>query len=171
MDVRLVVGGLLTRNAVVSRLLWNYADRLERGRSGHFSAAATCFIVPDWSVDQLPSAPFESRLLTVHAHTSRIDPNPHETLDAILRLLHVVLTDDHAGSFVSARRLGTPADLVVSELDTVVRLGNWDIAPVPSRRLEAGQGRLLPWPDCSTSVAAATGAPAPAPALRAMSMN
>jgi hypothetical protein len=157
-----VVGGLLTRNAVVSRLLWNYADRLERGWSGHCSRrSAPCFIVPHWSVDQLPSAPFGSRLLTVHAHTSRTDPSRHETLDAILRLLHVVLTDDHAGSSVMARRLRAPADLVAGELDTVVRLGIWEIAPVPSRRLEAGQRRLLPWPDCSTSVVA-TGAPAPA---------
>lgn len=166
MDVRLAVGGLLARNAVVSRLLWNYADRLEWGWSGDCSVSAPCFIVPNWSVDHPPSAPFGSRLLTVHAHTSRTDPSRHETLDAILQLLHVVLTDDHAGSSVSARRLRTPADLVAGEFDTVVRLGIWDIAPVPPRRLEAGQRRLLPWPDCRTSVVA-TGAPAPGP----ISMN
>lgn len=159
MDVRLVVGGLLARNAVARRLLWNYADRLERGWSWDCSVSAACFIVPNWSVDPPPSAPFSARLFTVQAHTSCIDPSPHETLDAILRLLHVVLTDDHAGSSVTARRLDAPADLVDGELDTVARLGIWDIAPVPARRPEAGQRRLLPWPDCSPSVV--TGAPTP----------
>ena len=167
MDVRLVVGGLLTRNAVVSRLLWNYADRLERGWSGHCSSAP-CFIVPDWSVDQPSSAPLGSRRLTVHAHASRTDPSHHETLEAILRLLHGVLTDDHAGSSISARRLRAPADLVAGEHDTVVRLGIWEIAPVPSRRLGRSQRRLLPWPDCRTSVVA-TGAPTPVPGT--ISMN
>jgi hypothetical protein len=159
MDVRLVVGGLLTRNAVLSRLLWNYADRLEEGFSRHCSLSAPCFIVPNWRVDQPPSAPFGSRLLTVQAHTSRTDPRRHETLDAILRLVHVVLTDDHAGSSVRALRVRTPVDLVAGELDTVVRLGIWNVAPVP-RRLEAGSRRLLPWPDCSTSVVV-PGAPTP----------
>lgn len=160
MDVRLVVGGLLTRNAVVSELLWNYADRLERGCSREGPVSAPRFIVPNWSVDQPPSAPSGSRLLTVHAHTSRTEPSRHETLDAILRLLHVVLTDDHAGSFVTARRLSAPADLVATDLDTVVRVGIWDIAPFPSHAPEVAQRRLLSWPDCSTSVIA-TGALAP----------
>jgi hypothetical protein len=158
MDVRLVVGGLLTRNAVLSKLLLNYADRLERGCSGHCTVSAPCFIVPNWS--RPPSAPFMSRLLTVQAHTSRTDPSRHDTLDEIMRVVHAVLTDDHAGSSITVRRLGTPADLVASDLGTVVRLGFWDIAPVPSSGREAGQRRLLPWPDCSKSIIA-TGALAP----------
>jgi hypothetical protein len=158
MDVRLVVGGLLTRNAVLSRLLLNYADRLERGL-GHCTVPAPCFIVPTWSADQPPSAPFGSRLLTVHAHMSRSDPGCHDTLDAIMLLLHVVLTDDHAGSSITARRLSTPADVAASDLDTVSRLGCWDIAPVPSWGPEADQRRLLPWPDCGAVLA--TGALTP----------
>jgi hypothetical protein len=157
MDVRLVVGGLLTRNAVLSELLLNYADRLARGCSGHRAESAPCFIVPNWS--RLPSAPFTSRLLTVRAHTSRTDPSRHDTLDEIMRLLHGVLTDDHAGSSITARRLRTPADLVAGDLDTVVRLGCWDIAPVPSCGPGAAPRRLLPWPDCSAVLATAALAP------------
>ncbi len=152
MDVRLVVGGLLTRNAVLSRLLLNYADRLERG-PGHSAVPAPCFIVPSWSADQPRSAPSGSRLLTVHAHTSRTDPGRHHTLDTVMRLLHVVLTDDHAGSSITARRLRTPADLVAGGLDTVSRSGCWAIAAVLSCGSEAAQRRLLPWPDCSAVLA------------------
>jgi len=152
MDVRLVVGGLLARNAVLSRLLLNYADRLERG-PGHCALPAPCFIVPDWSADQARSASSGSRLLTVSAHTSRTDPERHHTLDAVLHLLHVVLTDDHAGSSITARRLHTTADLVAGDPDTVSRSGCWAIAPVPSCSPGAAQRRLLPWPDCSAVLA------------------
>ena len=152
MDVRLVVGGLLTRNAVLSRLLLNYADRLERG-PGHCAVPAPCFIVPLWSADRSRYAPSGSRLLTVCAHTSCTDPERHHTLDAVLRLLHVVLTDGHAGSSITARRLSTPGDLVAGDPDTVSRSGCWAIAPVPPCGPEAPRRRLLPWPDCSAVLA------------------
>lgn len=161
MNVRLVVGGLLTRNAVLNELLWNYADRLERDGSANCPGSAPRFIVPVWSDDQPPSGPFGGRLFAVQAHTSRTDPGRHDTLDAILRLLHTVLTDDHASSFITARRLSTSTEVVAGDLDTVVRSGIWDIAPAPSGHHEAARRRLLPWPDCSTSIMA-TGALAPA---------
>jgi hypothetical protein len=160
MDVRFVVGGLLTRNAELSRLMSNYACRLERGCSGHCRVSPPCFIVPNWTADQPLATPFGSRLLMVQAHTSRTDPRRHETLDAIMRLLHTVLTDEHAGSSITAQRLGPPIDLVGSNLGTVGKLGIWDIAPVPSGGSAAGPRRLLPWPDCSTS-AIPSGARAP----------
>ncbi len=152
MDLRLVVGGLIARNPVLSTLLANYADRLDEDRFGCGAATSPSFIVPTWSVDRFSHVPAGSRLLTVEAHTSSTDPRRHENLDTILRVLHVVLTDDHADASIIARRLATPADLVASDLDTVVRVGMWDIAPVPSCGPEAAQRRLLPWPDCSTSV-------------------
>jgi|tagenome__1003787_1003787.scaffolds.fasta_scaffold20783379_2 hypothetical protein len=166
MDLRLVVGGLIARNPVLSTLLANYAARLEEDRFGYGAATSPSFIVPTWSVDRFSHVPAGSRLLTVEAHTSSTDPRRHENLDTILRVVHMVLTDDHAGAAIIARRLATPADLVASDLGTVVRVGMWDIAPVPSAGAEAAQRRLLPWPDCSTSVIT-TGALAP----RTVSMN
>jgi hypothetical protein len=154
MDHRLVVGGLIARNAVLSTLLLNYADRLEKGSLGHGAATAPSFIVPIWSVGRFPYAPIGNRLLTVEAHTSSTDPRCQENLDTILRLLHVVLTDDHASSSITARRLSTTAGLRSSGPDTVVKAGTWDVALVPSRSLRAAPRRLLPWPDCSTSVIA-----------------
>jgi hypothetical protein len=152
MDLRLVVGGLLTRNGVLSTLLMNYADRLEQGRFGRDTATAPCFIVPTWSIDARPSAPLRSQWLTVEAHTSRNDPSRHHNLDTILRLLHGVLTDDHAGRLITARRLSTSAVLMTRGLDTDFRVGTWEITPVPSCDLESAQTRLLPWPDSTTSV-------------------
>lgn len=156
MDVRLVVGGLLTRNAVLSKLLLNYVDRLEFGNS---TATPPRFIVPDWTAEQPPSAPFGHRVLTVQAHTSRADPRHGDTLDAIMELVHVVLTDDHARTAITARRLSAPTDHVTGDVGTVAKLGSWDVAPVPSRS-PAVRRRLLPWPDCSTSTLT-TGAPEP----------
>jgi hypothetical protein len=149
MDLHLVVGGLLARNAALSTLLMNYADRLEQGCFGHGVATAPCFIVPAWTVGRPPSAPFARELLTVEAHTSRDDPRLHQNLDTILGLLHAVLTDGHARKSVTARRLGTAADLVVSGLDTVFKVGTWEIAGAPSKDAGAAQQQLVPWPDCS----------------------
>jgi hypothetical protein len=154
MDLRRVVGGLIARNAVLSTLLMNYADRLRQGRSGHGTATAACFIVPDWSQDQLPSAPLRGRLFTVEAHTSRTDPRLHGNLDTILGLVDVVLTDDHASTSITARRVDAAADLRTTGSDTVVRVGSWDITPIPSCGLAAAERRLRPWPDCATSVLA-----------------
>ena len=160
MDVRLAVGGLLTRNAVLSTLLVNYADRLEQGRSGRGAPLAPCFIVPTWwRVGEDPTAPAGPDLLTVAAHASRNDPHHAENLDSILRLLQVVLTDDHARASIIARRLGMFDEHASTDRDTVTRVGIWTIAPVPSRAPAATEARLLPWPDCGAVLGAAVLAP------------
>ena len=152
MDLRLVVGGLLARNPVLSTLLLNYADRLRPGFSAPGgTTTATCFIVPTWTVDHRPSAPLTSELLTVEAHTSREDPDGPRELDLVLALLHAVLTDDHASRSITARRLGAAADLVAGGSDTVGKVDVWEITPTASCDLGAGQLRLLPWPDCSAT--------------------
>jgi hypothetical protein len=160
MDLRLVVGGLLTRNAVLGTLLMNYADRLEQGCSGQYAATGPCFIVPTWTVVPRASTPSRSHLLRVEAHAAGTDPGRHQELDAILRLLHLVLTDDHASTSITARRLGTSACVVAGGHDSVVQVGTWDIVPTPSGGLGTARQRLLPWPSCSASVIT-TGAPAP----------
>lgn len=155
MDLRLVVGGLLARNAALSTLLVNYADRLQGWCPGPGRATAPCFIVPTWSDDPVAHAGPGSLVLTVEAHTSGSDRRHAEDLDSILRLVHVVLTDEHAHACVTARRLGTPAGPMSSDLDTVLRTASWSVTPVASSDRRATQRRLVPWPDCSTSVMSA----------------
>ncbi|MGK5112856.1 hypothetical protein [Geodermatophilus sp. CPCC 205506] len=152
MDLRLVVGGLIARNAVLSTLLANHDDRLEQRCSGHGTTTAPCFIVLTWSVDESPFAPSGSQLLRVEVHTSNTDPRRHQDLDTIVRLLHAVLTDDHARTSITARRLGGWADSR-SSLDTVVEVGVWEIAPARSSVRGTARPRLLPWPDSSTLTA------------------
>ncbi len=130
MDIRLAVGGLLTRDAVLGTLLQNYADRLGQLSPGRGTSTAPCFIVPSWSDDWFARP--ERRLLTVEAHTSRTDPRPRENVDAVLGLLHEVLTGDEAVASITARLLGTSDDLVPGDRDTVARVGTWEIAPASS---------------------------------------
>jgi hypothetical protein len=141
MDLRRVVGGLLTRDAVLSALLLNYADRLEGGRS---VVADPRFIVPSWA-DRAPDGPHETRVLTVTAHTCRDDPRPHDHLDAVLALLHGVLTGEEARRSITARSAGAPADLQVG-VDTVAKLGSWEITLAPSQAPAPPQ----PWPHATT---------------------
>jgi hypothetical protein len=149
MDLRLVVGGLLTRNTVLNGLLLNYADGLEQECFGHGTATATCFIVPRWTSDRHACAPLGSQVLTVEAHTPRDDPSRHENLDIILSLLHAVLTDDHASASVISRRLETSPGLAVGDRDTVFRVGTWVISPARSQYAGTARPRLVPWPDAT----------------------
>jgi hypothetical protein len=148
MNLRLVVGGFMARNTVLSTLLLNYADRLQHECAGYSRAPAPCFIVPTWNLDQRPSSPLASQLLTVEAHTSHDDPRCHENLDAILGLLHSVLTDEHASDSISIRRLGGSPGLMAGRLDTVCKVGIWEVAPAQSQDAGGEQPRLLLWPDC-----------------------
>jgi hypothetical protein len=140
MSLRLAVGGLLVRDAVLGTLLLNYADRLEHRRSG---CSAPCFIVPGWS-GRGSADPPESELFTVEAHTSVADPRREDNLDAILRLLHAVLTDGAVDRSITARRVGTSPKVHDSGLDTVFRVGTWAIAPAAARRVLAATGYDAP---------------------------
>ncbi|MGY1621972.1 hypothetical protein ACI789_07250 [Geodermatophilus sp. SYSU D00965] len=142
MDLRRVVGGLLTRDSVLSALLLNYADRLQGGRS---ATTDPCFIVPSWD-ERVPDAPHETRVLTVAAHTCRDDPRPHDHLDAVLALLHEVLTGEEARRSITTRPAGTCAELQVG-VDTVAKVATWEITLAPSQVPAAPEPRLLPVPD------------------------
>lgn len=142
-DLRRVVGGLMARDAVLSRLLLNYADRLLRERPGHEAGPGPCFIVPTWDVDRRSSVPPAGQLFTVEAHTWREDPSPHENLDIILQLVHTVLTGDHARGSITAHFDGTAGNLVVSRLGTVYKVGSWQISPETSSDPTPTQPRLV----------------------------
>jgi hypothetical protein len=157
MNLRRVVGGLMARDAVVARLLMNYADRLVRERPGHPAPPGPCFLVPMWDSDERPSPPPASQLFAVEAHTRRDDPCPHDSLDILLALLHSVLTDAVARWSITARFDGATENLTVSSLGTVYKVGTWQIAPAPpwdpgtpgagTSGARPAQPRLLPWPD------------------------
>lgn len=163
MDVRRTVGGALTRNAVLCQLLWNYAERLEQASSTHGARRAPSFIVPSWSAEQPSSSPSGSRVLTVHAYTSRTDPARDDALDAILQLVHAALTDSDVSASITARRVTTPTHVMDSDVGTVVRAGVWDIAPVGSCRPVGTQ--RLPRADRVTRQAATGGTAAATPSL------
>jgi hypothetical protein len=150
MDLRFVVGGLIARNAVLSTLLANYADRPEQECSGQGTDTAPCSIVLTWTIDESPFAPFGSELLRVEAHTSSTDPRRHQDLATVVRLLHAVLTDDHARTSITVRRLATWDHSRSSGLDTVVDVGIWEISPARSSDQGTTRPRLLPWPDSGT---------------------
>lgn len=158
MNLRLVVGGLLTRDAVLGRLLLNYADRLQHGHLGQGTRTATCFIVPSWTVDARPSAPLGSELFTVEVHVSRDDPRGHRSFEVVLQLLHAALIDDARG-LITVRSLGTSPGVMASGLDTVFKVGTWEIAPASSQHPGMAQRRLVPWPCCSQLATAGSLAP------------
>ena len=126
MNLRLAVGGLLARDAVLGTLLLNYADHLQHG--GHGSdTPPPCFIVPDWVADPFSTASPESELFMVEVHTSRRDPRRGHNLDGILDLLDEVLTQPATVEPITARRLGTSSEIRDGG-STVFRTGMWAIA-------------------------------------------
>lgn len=126
MNLRLVVGGLLTRDPVLGTLLLNYADRLEHGGRGSDTTPPS-FIVPDWVADFRSTAAPESELFTVEVHTSRGDPRRGHNLDVILDLLDEVLTQPATAEPITARRLDTCSEIRDS-CSTAFRTGMWAIA-------------------------------------------
>jgi len=127
MNLRLVVGGLLARDAVLGTLLLNYADRLQRGVRGS-GTTPPCFIVPAWVGDFRSIISPESEVLKVEVHTFRGDPRRGHDLDVILRLLDRVLTRPAAGEQITARRVETSPETRDSGAGTVFKIGAWEIA-------------------------------------------
>ena len=118
-DLRLAVGGLLTRDPLLATLLLNHAACLQWEQS-----PAPSSIIPSWSADDRPDAPAGSELFTVEVHVSRDALHPHRSLEAVLDTVHAVLT----GGRVGAERL---ADTAVPDIGggTVSRAATWAVVP------------------------------------------
>jgi hypothetical protein len=129
MHLRLVVGGLLVRHPVLSSLLLNYADRLDRGCAGP-DTATTCFIVPSWTADDCSDGPGRSELLTVQVHTARGIPGRRECAEEVWHLVQSALTDGPAADQVRIRCLATSQELVDVSLDTAFSARTWRVAAV-----------------------------------------
>jgi hypothetical protein len=98
----------------------------------HGTETAPCFIVPTWRVERRRSPRTAGQVLVVEAHTARTDPRCQENLDAILRHLHEVLTDESARTSISARRLDASAEPLAGLQGTAVAVACWDVAPAPA---------------------------------------
>lgn len=155
-DISVVVDALMARNGVLSSLLRSRSHRVEAEGSGGIRVQHSCFIIPAWSTDQRgPSAPTR-RLLTVQAHTSRDDPSRLESIDMILGLLDVVLTSADARRSVTARLQRTSAAILRKDLDTIFKVGTWEVSSAtirctPKPRLTP----VLAWPDYTSVVGTA----------------
>ena len=114
-DLRLAVGGLLTRDPLLSTLLLNHAASLQWEQT-----PAPSSIIPSWAADDRPGAPAGSQLFTVEAHVSRDATHPHRSLEAVLDTVHAVLT----GGPLGVERL---ADTAVPHIGggTVSRAATW----------------------------------------------
>ncbi|TFV53936.1 hypothetical protein E4P41_20460 [Geodermatophilus sp. DF01-2] len=127
-DLRLVVGGLLTRDAVLGTLLLNYAAGLGCVCPEEGDTAVRSFIVPDWVVDSRASAPASSRLFTVEAHVRRDVPLPRRRLDTVLDRVDAVLTGAAGDESFSTRRLGG-TDVLGIGVGTVSKTATWELTP------------------------------------------
>ena len=130
MNLRLVVGGLMVRDAVLGTLLVNYANLLQMGPDRAAGAPAPWYIVPSWADDERLTAEAGGQLLTVEIHAPRDAPSPEGSLDAVLQLLQSVLSSREATTAITARFLGL-ANAGPSGEETVRTAGTWVIAPTP----------------------------------------
>ena len=130
MNLRLVVGGLMFRDAVLGTLLVNYANLLEAGPSRAARAAALWYIVPSWADDERLTAEAGGQLLTVEIHAPRDVPSPESGLDAVLQRLRAVLSGRETPTTITARFLGL-ADAGPGGDETVRKAGTWLVAPTP----------------------------------------
>ena len=165
MHLRLVVGGLLTRDPVLCTLLVAYADRLQWSTAP--GARPSCFIVPRWTVDGPEGLPGEAEVLTVQVHAARGLPGGRERTEEVWRLVQSALTGERAVQQVRARSVGTPAELVDSHLGSVCRARSWQVAVVSPVGAGAVPRRWVPWPGCDGPGTASS----VTPCSRAASLN
>ncbi len=119
-DLRLVVGGLLTRDPLLGTLLLNHAAGLQWEQLPVPSS-----IIPSWAADDRPAAPAGGELLTIEAHVPRDAARPHRCLDDVLDTVHAVLT----GGPVHAKRLDVGGVPDIGR-GTVSRSATWALAPI-----------------------------------------
>ena len=144
MDVRLAVGGLISRDAVLRSLVLNYAERLEQPRPGSATTeTTTAFIVPSWTDDDGRHAVGD--ILEVQAHIAGGGPAVHPYIDVILRLVHEVLTVDAASVSIRAQRLTRSGEILAGGHDTVYKTATWQITAAPRHGPEVPR-RSPSWP-------------------------
>jgi hypothetical protein len=148
MDLRFAAFDLITRDVSLRTLLVNYADHVEHGHAPGGPAPATCFLALKWTDNDRPGAPAGSQVLTARAHMPRHRPNEHLFLDLVLERLRAALTVAAARRLISTRCLGVSREVMEDGVDTIFKIGTFEIAPAPPQRTGEALLELPPWTEC-----------------------
>jgi hypothetical protein len=158
MDLRFAAFVLITRDATLRTLLVNYADRVECGHTPE-SAAPTCFLALKWAVNDRPSAPAGSQLLTASVHMNRDRESEPRFLDHVLTRLRAALAKPVRNPVIMIRCLGTSPEVMDDGVDTIFKCSTFEVAPAPQHSTGAALIELAPWPGCVDTGTAAFVAP------------
>jgi hypothetical protein len=146
MDLRFTAFELITRDAVLRKLLVNHADRLEHGPAPDGRGTDACFLALQWSADDRPGRPAGSQLLTARVHMPRRHASEHSFLDFVLARLRAALTVTPANGLITTRCLSESGK--DEDADTVSRACTFEVVPALSVRDGAALLGLAPWTGC-----------------------
>jgi hypothetical protein len=134
MDLRFALFERIARDSVLSRLLVNYADRLDDRGVLPGPARDTCYLTMEWTTGDRTSTCSEGESLIVRAHVPRHRSEERSYLDVVLQRLDAAVAVDDADGSITVRRRVTSPDVVQTGADTIFRTRIYDVAAVPGRR-------------------------------------
>jgi hypothetical protein len=134
MDLRFALFERIARDSLLSRLLVNYADRLDDSAFPLGPTDDTCYLTMEWTTGDRTNTTSEGESLTVRAHLPRHRSEERSYLDVVLQRLDAAVAVDDADGSITARRRVTSPDVVQAGADTISRTRIYDVAAVPGRR-------------------------------------
>jgi hypothetical protein len=134
MDLRFALFERIARDSVLSRLLVNYADRLDDSAFPLGPTDDTCYLTMEWTTGDRTNTSSEGESLTVRAHIPRHRSEERPYLDVVLQRLDAAVAVDDADESITVRRRVTSPDVVQTGADTIFRTRIYDVAAVPGRR-------------------------------------
>ena len=134
MDLRFALFERIARDSVLSRLLVNYADRLDDSAFPLGPTDDTCYLTMEWTTGDRTNTSSEGESLTVRAHIPRHRSEERSYLDVVLQRLDAAVAVDDADGSITVRRRVTSPDVVQTGADTIFRTRIYDVAAVPGRR-------------------------------------
>ena len=130
MNLRFTVFNLLFRDAILRRLLLNYADRVGPGKFWGNTPDTSCFLTLKWTGDdRLSPAGDGSQILTVRAHMPNHRWNEHAYLDSVLRRVQPALNASGRSESVRADLLRTSCVVTKIGSDTIFMASTLNIIP------------------------------------------
>ena len=112
MDLRFALFERIARDSVLSRLLVNYADRLDDRGVLPGPARDTCYLTMEWTTGDRTSTCSEGESLIVRAHVPRHRSEERSYLDVVLQRLDAAVAVDDADGSITVRRRVTSPDVV-----------------------------------------------------------
>ncbi len=134
MDLRFALFERIARDSVLSRLLVNYANRLDDSALTLGPTDDTCYLTMEWTTGDRTNTTSEGESLTVRAHLPRHRSEEPSCLDVVLQRLDAAVAVDDADGSITVRRRVTSPDVVQTGADTIFRTRIYDVAAVPGRR-------------------------------------